>query len=42
MAMAEIKTSPFTKGEKQLETVDIDWSRELSAVQIHVERVIGV
>ena len=42
MVMAEIKTPPFTKGKKQLEKVDIDWSRELSAVRIHVERVIGV
>ena len=42
MTMAEIKTPPFTKGKKQLEKVDIDWSRELSVVRIHVERVIGV
>ena len=42
MAMAEVKTPPFTKGKKQLEKVDVDWSRELSAVRIHVERVIGV
>lgn len=42
MAMAEIKTPPFTKGKKQLEKVEIDWSRELSLVRIHVERVIGV
>ena len=42
MAMAEIKTPPFTKGKKQLEKVDVDWSRELSVAQIHVERVIGV
>ena len=42
MAMAEIKTLPFTKDKKQLEKVDVDWSRELSVVQIHVERVIGV
>ena len=26
----------------QLEKLDIDWSRELSTVRIHVERVIGV
>ncbi len=42
MAMAKIKTPPFTKGKKQLEKVEIDWSRELSLVRIHVERVIGV
>ena len=42
MAMAEIKIPPFTKGKKQLEKVNVDWSRELSHVRIHVERVIGV
>lgn len=42
MYMAEIKMPPFTKGKKQLEKFDVDWSRELSLVRIHVERVIGV
>ncbi len=42
MYMAEIKTPPFTRGKKQLEKADIDWSRELSLVRIHVERVIGL
>lgn len=42
MAMAEVKLPPFTKGKMQLEKVDVDWSRELSLVRIHVERVIGV
>lgn len=42
MALAEVKTPPFTKGKKQLEKVEVDWSRELSTVRIHVERVIGV
>ena len=37
-----IKMPPFTKGKKQLEKVDVDWSRELSLVRSHVERVIGV
>lgn len=41
MALAEIKIPPFTKGKKQLEKVELDWSRELSMVRIHVERVIG-
>ena len=27
---------------KNTSLVDVDWSRELSAVRIHVERVIGV
>ena len=39
MAMAEVKTPPFTKGKKQLEKVEIE---ELSIIRIHVERVIGV
>ena len=39
---AEVKIPPFTKGKKQLEKVQVDWSRELSTVRIHVERVIGV
>lgn len=42
MAMAEVKIPPFTKRKKQFEKVDIDWSRELFIVQIHVERIIGV
>ena len=28
--------------KKQLEEVDIDWSKELSIVRIHVEIIIGV
>ena len=42
MVLAEVKTPPFTKGKKQLEKQEVDWSRELSIVRIHVERVIGV
>jgi len=42
MYLAEVKTPPFTKGKKQLEKQEIDWSRELSTVRIHVERVIGL
>ncbi len=42
MAMVEVKTPPFTRGKKQLEKVEVDWSRELSIVRIHIERVIGV
>ena len=41
MVLAEVKIPPFTKGKKQLEKVDVDWSRELSSVRIHVERIIG-
>ena len=39
---AEVKTPPFTKGKKQLSRCEIDWSREISHVRIHVERVIGL
>ena len=42
MVLAEVKTPPFTKGKKQLEKQEVDWSRELSIVRIHVERVIGL
>ena len=41
MVLAELKTPPFTKGKEQLEKVDVDWSRELSIVRIHIERVNG-
>ena len=41
MVLAEVKTPPCTRGKSQLEKVDVDWSRELSLVRIHVERVIG-
>ena len=42
MALAEVNVPPFTKGKKQLEKIQVDWSRELSVVRIHVERIIGV
>ena len=42
MVMAEVKTPLFTKGKNQLEKMEVEWSRELSIVRIHVERVIGV
>lgn len=38
MVLAEVKMTTFTKGKQ----VEVDWSRELSIVCIHVERVIGV
>lgn len=41
LVMAEIKMPPFTKGKRQLSKMEVDWSRELSAVRIHVERVLG-
>ncbi len=39
MALAEVKTPPFTRGKKQLERKEVDWSRELSLMRIHVECV---
>ena len=42
MVLGEVKTPPFTKGKKQLEKQEIDWSCELSIVRIHVERIIGL
>ena len=38
MAMAEVKVPPFSRGKKQLEKVDVDWSHELSIVRIHIKR----
>ena len=42
MYCAEVKIAPFTRGNKQLSKFEIDTSRQLSRVRIHVERVIGV
>ena len=42
MVLAEVKTPPFIKGKKQLEKQEVDCSRELSVVWIHVEHVIGL
>ena len=38
---AEVKVPPFTRGKKQLSQLEVDVSRQLSRVRIHVERVIG-
>ncbi len=42
MALAEVKTPPFTRGKKQLERKEVDWSRELSLMRIHVECAKGI
>ena len=39
---AELQIPAFTKGKKQLAACDIEKTRGLAAVRIHVERVIGV
>ena len=42
MFHAEVKIPPFTRGKKQLSRMEVDKSRDLSRVRIHVERVIGI
>ena len=39
---AEVKTPTFTRGKNQLSKFEVESSRQLSRVRIHVERVIGV
>jgi len=39
---AELITPAFTKGKKQLSAQEVELSRHMSSVRIHVERVIGV
>ena len=39
---AEVKIPTFTRGKAQLSKSDIDTTRELARVRIHVERVIGL
>ena len=42
IVLAEVITPPFTKGRKQLSRTELDFSRELSSVCIHVKRIIGL
>lgn len=42
MAGAQLQMPAFTKGRDQLTAVEVDKSRTLSNVRIHVERVIGL
>lgn len=38
---AEVKIPAFTKGQSQLSTFDVEATRKIAHVRIHVERVIG-
>ena len=38
---ATIKIPAFTKGKKQLDPIDVEQTRSIANVRIHVERVIG-
>ena len=38
---ATIKIPAFTKGKKQLEPIEVEQTRSIAKVRIHVERVIG-
>ena len=39
---AEVKIPAFTKGRKQLSGADVESTRRIASVRIHVERVIGL
>ena len=39
---ARLKIPPFTRGKQQLSQREVETSKQLSAVRIHVERVIGL
>lgn len=39
---AELITPSFTKGKKQLSAKEVELSRSVSSVRIHIERVIGL
>ena len=38
---ANLKLPKFTKGRKKMPTKDVDCSRQISNVRIHIERAIG-
>ena len=39
---ATVEIPTFTKGKKQLSAFDVERSRKLASVRVHVERVIGL
>ena len=42
MLCVEVKIPPFTKEKKQLRKLEVDTTRELTQVRIHVEKIIGM
>lgn len=42
LRQAELNIPAFTKGKNQLDPVDVEKTRKIAYVRIHVERVIGV
>ena len=38
---ATVKIPAFTKGKRQLDSIDVEQTRHIASVRIHVERVIG-
>ena len=42
LKQAELVIPAFTKGKAQLDTVDVEKTRGIASVRIHVERVIGL
>lgn len=42
LRLAQVKVPAFLKGKKQLDPIDIEDTRKLASVRIHVERVIGM
>ena len=39
---AELKTPSFMRGRKQLPAKEVEESRDLSSIRIHIERLIGL
>ena len=42
MMCAEVKVPTFTRGRAQLDVNDVEETRAIAHLRIHVERVIGV
>ena len=39
---ATVKVPTYTKGKKQLSQLEVDKSKQLSSVRIHIEQILGV